>query len=811
MLYFIVAIALITAQVEESDAGPSEVELRLARDPDDPILLQEYASARGRAGDRDGELANLFRALDAHEMLEGGEEEKRRRAGRAIEARIAALDRGSQGLSARRDKYLAELTEVLRLYANNQGKPKNALDIAGRILAFRPDHATANQIVEQILSEADEEILQFAARALARRELRRPRSFRHDWAREHREVEDAGLARTRGYYMKSCMPYEATQRAAASLEQISTFYRKFYGVTPEAGQFGRTKVHLYRTREQFERFAPMAGLERTTVLGFLSWSMRNGLHTFGLYSYDPRDDGLAREDLYRILFHEASHQYMALAVAGGNAPSWLNEGMACYFEGASIDRNGEVQVGLPAYPRLDDLARELRAGRKPLMKTLRARTIAGEQYPVAWGLVYYLHHHQTEDGRHPYRPTLEDAIARSRSYRGPPEAIFEQAVLEAKGLSFEEFEAEWIAAMLEFEKREAGHAEVVAWTLQRARRFLEEGSLDAAAEAFHQVSVRDPQEPRAYLGLAQIAAQGEDADEILLAARRAFERADGDSEQEIRSLIRSVDQAGFKLLEQAERTYRSSILKQVGRHRDASRPKTAIAIARYYIDRVLGDSVADDLIREFLASDPHGLDRLLLPFDGESLFGLSASASDFRVEQGELIGVSKPPRAVPLFVEEPVARLFRLEGEIRIAAPDVVVSFCVTLPESQETVGFSVRPELGKDWNSSGGASSFGSLAFGHLAHLDRSRETARTTYYTTANFTLSEVHPLRDPPAAGEWIPFALSLDAAAMLRLELSGSVVAERSCGGTGGLDVTAGLLLYNGETRIRNLRVIESGRF
>jgi len=88
--------------------------------------------------------------------------------------------------------------------------------------------------------------------------------------------------------------------------------------------------------------------------------------TFNLFSYDPRDDGFSLENLYETLFHEASHQYMALAVGANEALLWLNEGMATYFEGVELGPDGTVEVGLPAMRRLQTLISMFEKRERPL-------------------------------------------------------------------------------------------------------------------------------------------------------------------------------------------------------------------------------------------------------------------------------------------------------------------------------------------------------------------------------------------------------------------------------------------------------------
>ena len=125
-LLFVVAPVFI---LQEPDSL-REIERRRALDPFDPVVLCEYAALLHGEGDLDGELAYLICALDAYDHLETEDDKQKERALRAVERKIRTLDEGSARLRSTRGRYVQALMKVFKLYANNQKKYRNALDIA---------------------------------------------------------------------------------------------------------------------------------------------------------------------------------------------------------------------------------------------------------------------------------------------------------------------------------------------------------------------------------------------------------------------------------------------------------------------------------------------------------------------------------------------------------------------------------------------------------------------------------------------------------------------------------------------------------
>ena len=100
------------------------------------------------------------------------------------------------------------------------------------------------------------------------------------------------------------------------------------------------------------------------------------------------------ERLWEVLAHEGFHQFIGYELGLG-VPTWLNEGMAQYFETCYM-KNGRFIAGEINLPRL--LAaqsligndRALPVGRMLAMDQATFYKDAQVTYPMSWALVYYL-------------------------------------------------------------------------------------------------------------------------------------------------------------------------------------------------------------------------------------------------------------------------------------------------------------------------------------------------------------------------------------------------------------------------------------
>ena len=826
-------VASVAPLAQRSQEGEQDLESELARaqarrvlDPEDPVALEKLAEISARKGDADSQIAYLVLLLGVLDELEVDDEKQKEKDTKRVTDALAKLDPSSSALKSSRDRYVGDLDWALDLYAKNK-KVRNALDVAGRILRYRPTHKRASRVAGDIPAEANDAFRAEALRLLGVRELSRPRAFLTEWARKHEQWNDAGVLETDGYVVRTNIGYDTLRFSAQALENLAVFYRRFYDADLNLLR-KKTDVFLYRTRDEFARLADER-MDKTMpgLGGFLAptvWMKTlNGVPqsvdsmSFALYSFDPRDDGGALSGLVEVLSHEASHQYMQLSTRDSRPPLWLNEGMACFFEGAVVRADGEVQVGLPARRRMLVLPNVLAQQPDALTQTLAAEQfLPAMLYPVAWGLVYHLYQHQAADGSHPYRADLKTALRLVREGLTDGHGLFQQAVLAKHGLTHEQFKTEWIAAMDALRELEHTPDAAAAHHLERARALLAAGATEAAREGFERVLIYWPRCAPALLGIAEIERKVSaktralpDKDVTLLWARRAHRAAtltgDADVERRAAEIAKEADPGGFERIAKAEASYKKDVQRHITRHLGEGRSKTALALADHWQDRVLGDESAPALLAKLHATGNFELERAFKPFDGLSFFGLACSPKHFRIENGELICRVERPQRGALFVEHSIAPRFRLEGELYLGDPDTSVSLCVELPWLHLLQGFTLRPLLPK------GRPQLQLLyppldmvEYGHVAQLGQGQD-ERGVF----DFVLENPKLVKLDLQHAAWITFALERSALDTLELHVAGRKVATRPIDARDA-EVRASFTFFGGEGRLRNLRIVERDR-
>lgn len=141
-----------------------------------------------------------------------------------------------------------------------------------------------------------------------------------------------------------------------------------------------------------------------------------------------------RNTTLRIIQHEAFHQYLAYASGVRQHALWFNEGHACFFENAQVDRVGRVTI--PEGDRAAALMANLPAAAALLPALLQADDKAFYQgsdeqrqmnYATAWALVYFLQKGAPATGLDRYKTVLPlylDAIKAGESPAKATESAF---------------------------------------------------------------------------------------------------------------------------------------------------------------------------------------------------------------------------------------------------------------------------------------------------------------------------------------------------------------------------------------------------
>lgn len=195
-----------------------------------------------------------------------------------------------------------------------------------------------------------------------------------DWAESYRKE-------TPHYLVESDVSQKFTDQYAQGAETMYSMYAAIFPAPTE--QADKLRILLFKTREGFIRFgAPK------NVLGFYHPETRN------VYLYDHVRPAVTQ----KVLLHEGFHQYLNLLIE--EPPIWFNEGMATYFETATMKEN-QFKVGTPGV-RLGHLGRLAQDGmlcKLPAFMSIdlgqfQDPNAAAKNYSYAWGLAHFLLHYK---------------------------------------------------------------------------------------------------------------------------------------------------------------------------------------------------------------------------------------------------------------------------------------------------------------------------------------------------------------------------------------------------------------------------------
>lgn len=247
-----------------------------------------------------------------------------------------------------------------------------------------------------------------------------------------------------------------TERAQAEflagrLERIFPKYEELFGPARTRDSARRHRVRVFASRDEFESYCGFAQASRGAV---------------GLFHPEFREvvccleDSNPNQPTYRVLYHEAMHQYVAEVLPPEIAlPIWLNEGLGEYFFAAE-EMPGPPAEALPARPNLGIATHRSRLARirkalqegstTPLgiflaLSKERFYEKADLHYAEAWSLVYFL----LESSGTPYRGVLARYLGHLREGTKPGEA-FQRTVGQ---LDLGKLERDWAAFVEELSQK----------------------------------------------------------------------------------------------------------------------------------------------------------------------------------------------------------------------------------------------------------------------------------------------------------------------------------------------------------------------
>ena len=205
-----------------------------------------------------------------------------------------------------------------------------------------------------------------------------PRDWANGW-----ELE------TRHYHVTTHVSPAKLMEYGALLEALYTVYSKTYD--PETTPPYKLEVHVLNTQSDFMNFSAAFGGPVSPGVGgyfipsFLSIVVFQGTEDAGFPAEATVD---------KIMAHECSHQFLHVTCNGSeHVPTWMNEGLAVYFENGRFDRGSKQFILQSPRGRIENLQQIYSQQRRtlwPLDKYLgHYGGIAAEQYGEVYAMVHF--------------------------------------------------------------------------------------------------------------------------------------------------------------------------------------------------------------------------------------------------------------------------------------------------------------------------------------------------------------------------------------------------------------------------------------
>ena len=239
---------------------------------------------------------------------------------------------------------------------------------------------------------------------------------------------------TAHYHIEANVPDETCKYVQVLIEELYRFYSRKLNKEPKE----KLNIYVFAHRKEFEQEARAAGAAvGSSVGGFYV----RGASAASCAIYMPWE--MLGDDIEpsSVLMHEGFHQFYHRTYQTGN-PTWLNEGMAVYFENCKFD--GEVLTDAYISPRTEYLQMSIRAKQNDSLKILlnmRHEMFDAEKYGEAWSFIYWL-----AWGKEPAkRQEFQNRLIRYLQ----PEVLKEaknhdaQSFERITGLKLDELESDW--------------------------------------------------------------------------------------------------------------------------------------------------------------------------------------------------------------------------------------------------------------------------------------------------------------------------------------------------------------------------------
>ena len=251
--------------------------------------------------------------------------------------------------------------------------------------------------------------------------------------------DDWWFAETEGYIIIADVHTSVGEAFIHDLQATLPAMRLAYAklVPPITRENDVSLIRLFQNREQYARYVGDA-------LAWSSGMWMPGRRELVLFQQENKND------MMRIVRHEAFHQYLSYASCMLNVAPWLNEGHACLFENASVGTKNKVSLDEdPDMSRLLlDNMEAVVALLPSLLNADYAEFYAGTgterrlKYAIAWGLAYYLQKGAPLERNTPFKNILPDyaaALAQTHSGEEATVLAFKDVDMRVFQENFREF------------------------------------------------------------------------------------------------------------------------------------------------------------------------------------------------------------------------------------------------------------------------------------------------------------------------------------------------------------------------------------
>lgn len=206
-----------------------------------------------------------------------------------------------------------------------------------------------------------------------------------------RNLKDWWYVETKHYIILSNLKSRSSilvRRLQTDLDSLHGFYERL--LPPRVAISAVSQIRIFNTAEEYNRYV---GEDRTWTAGL--WVP----HTTELVVKPAEwgNNSQQRDQILRIIYHEAFHQYVFYALQRLTPAAWFNEGHAAFFD--SMDISGgrfDAQEDPAKAQRVVELIEAGHADVESILamsyETFYARheELLRDNYVLAWAVVYYL-------------------------------------------------------------------------------------------------------------------------------------------------------------------------------------------------------------------------------------------------------------------------------------------------------------------------------------------------------------------------------------------------------------------------------------